>query len=177
MILSRSLAPYPCHQCVTQKNKIMIMMVPLSTEPRPSDQWPKRERVFRDLCDEYPKKFAAYIRLGWHHNWKHNPRVRKHVCIELLDGINSNTNPWRFSRNLKPNKFVVGGFPPVLKSTANIWNTPISFEIAQLPPISFHNIWTTPHYHTMFLTRYLYEYLSKRLDPGRILKPRIFYFF
>ncbi len=50
-------------------------------------QRPKHDRVFCDICAEYPDGFRGQHELGRHRDRQHKNKVKKWVCVEPSDGV------------------------------------------------------------------------------------------
>jgi hypothetical protein len=55
--------------------------------PKTPYQRPKHDRVYCNLCSDYPDGFRGAHELGRHQDRQHKDNVRKFVCIEPADGI------------------------------------------------------------------------------------------
>jgi hypothetical protein len=55
--------------------------------PKTPYQRPKHDRVFCDLCSDYPDGFRGAHELGRHQDRQHKDNVKKFVCVEPADGI------------------------------------------------------------------------------------------
>lgn len=83
---------------IKSKNGFENRAVAITKQPY---QRPKHDRVFCDLCTEYPEGFRGAHELGRHRDRQHKVQVKKFMCIEPSDGINSQFQPVRSLSNCK----------------------------------------------------------------------------